>query len=288
MLYNSRVLPAPVAPKYGSTISGASPGRYSIGWPWFGQKASIPDEPKSSSVGIVLSHWAAAAAGVIGEGWADAVDPAMLSAVLWETSLGWAWSIEVVAAFALAGTLLVSAPRHMPLTAFAAGLLLAGLALTGHTALHAGALGLAHRLNDAVHVLAAGAWLGSLVPLVLVLAALRQADRRAQAVVALRGFSTAGHVAVALAIVSGVLNAALVLGQIPAGDTPYEILLLAKLALVAGMTALALFNRYGLVPRLRQAPDATRRLLIVSTLAEIGLGLAAVALVATVGTLDPA
>ena len=57
MLNSSRVLPAPVAPKNGRTVSGASPGRCSSGWPQYGQKAAIRDEPNSSRVFIRVPHW---------------------------------------------------------------------------------------------------------------------------------------------------------------------------------------------------------------------------------------
>jgi putative copper resistance protein D len=62
--------------------------------------------------------------------------------------------------------------------------------------------GVAHRVNDAVHVLSSGAWLGALVPLLIILwrVDIREAD------LALRRFSTAGHVIVALVIASGVID----------------------------------------------------------------------------------
>ena len=51
-------------------------------------------------------------------------------------------------------------------TAVASGALLASLGLVGHAAMQTGAEGVLHRGNHAVHLLAAGAWIGGLVPFV--------------------------------------------------------------------------------------------------------------------------
>ena len=52
MLNSRRVLPAPAAPKKGSTISGAWPGRCSSACPQYGQNALIRDDPNSNRVFI--------------------------------------------------------------------------------------------------------------------------------------------------------------------------------------------------------------------------------------------
>ena len=57
MLNSRRVLPAPIAPKNGSTISAVFPGRCSSDLPQCGQKASIWAEPNSSRVFIRVPHW---------------------------------------------------------------------------------------------------------------------------------------------------------------------------------------------------------------------------------------
>jgi len=67
---------------------------------------------------------------------------------------------KAVAALMLLAALLV--PRRSTAVAIASGLLLASLALTGHSVMQEGWLGIAHRFNDAIHVLTAGAcWAGS-------------------------------------------------------------------------------------------------------------------------------
>jgi putative copper resistance protein D len=194
---------------------------------------------------------------------------------------------------ATAAALLVAArraPRRIRpgATAAMAALLLSGLALTGHAAMHEGALGLLHRANDVLHVLSAGAWFGALLPVLAILRLVARPDCRGDAVTALRRFSRAGHAAVALVLASGAANVGLVLGRWPTDlASRYEALLDLKVLAVAGMVALALVNRYALVPRLGRHPEATSAALRAATLAELPLGLAAMALVAVFGLMDP-
>lgn len=229
-----------------------------------------------------------ALAASVGDGWHDAMDPGWVGTVIAETSPGRAWAAQAVAA-----ALLLAAPgvpqRIRPgATALGAALFLAGLALTGHAAMHEGALGALHRANDLVHVLAAGAWFGALMPVLAILRRLDRPEWRSDAATALRRFSRAGHVAVALVLLSGATNAGLVLGRWPVDlSSPYEALLDAKVLAVAAMTGLAILNRYVVVPRLGRHRDSALPRLRRATLAELPLGLAAIALVAVFGLLDP-
>ena len=103
----------------------------------------------------------------------------------------------------------------------------------------------------------------------------------------MRRFSFWGQFDVALVVLTGIVNVALTSGfGAFAPTTPYRMLLAAKLALVATMVALALFNRYVLAPRLA-ADGAARRALMRSCVAEVVLGAAVVALVSLFGLLDP-
>ena len=225
----------------------------------------------------------------IGNGWGDALDLPTLGAVLFETRAGTAWQAQAVAALLLAGTLVAPARSRSALTAVASGLLLATLALTGHAAMHGGWLGTGHRLNDVVHVLAGGAWVGALVPLLPILAALGNSPQRRDAGVALRRFSSVGHAVVALVIATGVVNTALILGRWPTTlSSPYQALLDAKLAVALLMTTLAVVNRYGLVPRIAASPSRAIRAIRLGTMVEIGLGAAAVGCVSVFGLLEPA
>lgn len=223
-----------------------------------------------------------------GQGWAYAFDAPTLHAVLFQTRVGQAWQLQMLAAAALAATTVVTNPARRFATATAAALLLASLALTGHAVIPMGGWGVAHRVVDALHLLCGGAWLGALPPLLITLAALRHTEHRAEAVTALRRFSSAGHVAVAGVIATGALNTWLTLGQdgIDPAST-YQRLLFLKVLLVAAMTVLAICNRYRWVPLLRLRPAHSLSMIRRATVAEIGLGFAAVALVAVFGLLSP-
>lgn len=267
--YLAALVPRDLALATGRTLDGTR--RVAIGLATLATMAALPLQ-----------------AGAIGDGWRDAIDPGTVRAVLLGTGVGRAWMVQAALALVLLATVALPEPRRAPATAIASGLLLASLALTGHAAMHQGWLRLAHMANDALHVLAAGAWTGALIPLVIILRNFERPDRLLQATSALRRFSTAGHVAVALAIVTGTINTALILGRWPTDWTvPYQALLAAKIGLVALMTGVALANRYGLVTRMRTTRTASIRMLARSTLVEIGLAIGVLMLVSVFGTLDP-
>lgn len=109
-------------------------------------------------------------------------------------------------------------------------------------------------LVDVVHLLAAGIWLGGLVPIAMLLHAAGRPegeDARAYAVLATRRFSRAALIAVLLLGVTGVANAATHVGSV-AGlvGTRYGHLLLAKLALLVPILVIGALNRRRLVPAL--------------------------------------
>ena len=228
-----------------------------------------------------------AEAAAIGSGWPDALDPATLRAVAFETSAGLSWQVQAVAAASLLLAPVLPPRGRLVLVTAASGLMLAATSLTGHAVMQEGPIGALHRANDVLHVLAAGAWLGALAPVLVILQDLDAPERRRDAMLALRRFSRAGHGAVALVLLSGTANAVLTLGRWPMDlRSPYDVLLDLKIICVAAMVGLAVLNRYVFVPRLsrdRAANQALRR----GTLAEFPLGFAAIALVAVFGLLDP-
>ena len=225
-------------------------------------------------------------AALVGDGWTDAFNLAVWQLFLaTDAGQAWRWQLPLgalVALWLLGGPLKGGTSVLWGLS----GTLLASLALGGHAAATGGALGLAHQLNQGLHLLSAGLWLGSL-PGVLLCLQRPPATLKAEVRELLRGYSLPGQLCVALALLSGALNSLLILG--PAGLfqlTPYSGLLLGKVLVVAGMVGLALLNRYVLVPRLAQGPGALlwlRR----ATAMEIALGVLAVALVAGFSGLDP-
>jgi putative copper resistance protein D len=216
--------------------------------------------------------------------WNALVDPRAIGAVLTDTESGavWQWRLGLA-------VVLVALGRSGPTLALLIGaaLLLASLGLVGHAAMQAGVLGALHRANDALHLLAAAAWLGGLPMFALCLRAYREPSLSAAAVTAMWRFSLWGQFDVALILLTGIVNVALTsgLGAL-APTTPYRMLLAAKAAVVATMVALAVFNRYVLAPRL--TPDGpAQRALRRNCLAEVVLGAAAVAFVSLFGLLDP-
>ncbi|QFY62612.1 copper homeostasis membrane protein CopD (plasmid) [Rhizobium grahamii] len=225
-------------------------------------------------------------AATMGDGWIDAVSASVLNAVLFSTNNGTAWFAQVALVLSLALSWLLQPRKRLYAQTLCAGLLLATLSITGHAAMNDANLRTLHRLNDVVHLLCGGAWLGALVPVILLLRLLGDAKWQDKSRRALMRFSTVGHLAVAAVVLSGVANTLLVLGGLPTDwSQPYQLLLCVKIIIVGTMIVLALVNRYVLVPRL--ASNSALELLRGLTWFEIVLGLSVVGLVAVFGTLAP-
>lgn len=224
----------------------------------------------------------------IGSGWSDALDAGMTHDVLFDTTVGLAWQAQALAALIMAGAFLLPERRRRHGLAFGAGLGLACLSLTGHASMLEGWMRQAHRANDILHVLTGGGWLGALVPLIPILRLLGRPECRAEAGLALRRFSNAGHVAVALVILSGIVNTMLILKRLPTDwSSPYQLLLALKIALVAGMALLAIVNRYVFVPWIGRNPGRALQALRLGSIAEIVIGIVVIGLVAVFGMLEP-
>jgi putative copper resistance protein D len=231
--------------------------------------------------------WLSLEAASMGEGRPDATDPVAIVAVLRETSFGHVWTARLVIALFLLPVAYAPVSRRAFRfgTGFSA-LFLASLALTGHAVMDEGAAGMLHPLNQMVHLLAGGAWIGSLLPLWLCLR--WSADTDALAHLAVHRFAWLGYVAVALVLASGILNMWFVIGDIGAiAATFYGHLLLIKLALVGGMLALAVLNRFRIAPVLENTPPA-RAWLMWSVFAEIFLAVGVVAVASLLGATAPA
>jgi copper resistance protein D len=221
--------------------------------------------------------------------------------VLTETRFGNDW----LARAALAVLIAVSIKRLEPLRGWrsrwdgaVAVLLSAGfmasLAWAGHGGANAGTSGLIQVAADALHLVAAEAWIGGLVPFVLMMVyALRIRSEMWNTVAAdvTRRFSTFGVVVVGVLLLTGLSNTWFLVGSLPRlMGTAYGQLLLLKIALVIAMVAVAAVNRLVLMPRLRDASGATGVLgrLRRNGLIEIALGLAILAIVSALGTTPPA
>ncbi|ENN86842.1 Putative transmembrane copper resistance protein [Rhizobium freirei PRF 81] len=225
-------------------------------------------------------------AALITDQWRSAVDPDALSLVS-ETRVGEALTARLVTSMVLLAAYVAKANRVIPVIA---GVMLTELACVGHAVEGSILEGLLRQAIDAIHVLSATAWLGGLVAFILLLQMAKSHELKKAAVAAMALFSRLGHVAVALVIVSGVVNTWLIVGKVPTDlSSPYEVKLLCKTAAVAAMIVLAILNRYVLVPALRsRRSDLPCRLLVLASVGEIVLGLIALALVASFGLEDPA
>ncbi len=224
---------------------------------------------------------------MLGNSWADGLDRDVMISVLTGTSVGTAWAWQAVFAALLLVVTLLPLRQKVAATAVVSAFLLCGLSLTGHAAMNDGWLRVLHRANDMVHVLSGGAWVGALIPVALVLSRLGDGAAGADALRALIRFSTAGHVAVALVILSGVANSLLIIGGLPFDwSVAYQRLLSLKIGLALLMMLIAVFNRYGLVPHMGRS-HAAGKALAAGTSAEIVLAIGVVALVAWFGTLEP-
>lgn len=230
------------------------------------------------------------------------IDREALTMVVDETPYGGAWTIRMVALILAVGSAstirgeLSRAPVAASAAAFA--LAVATLAWGGHGAMSEGALGLLHLGADILHLLAAALWMGSLLGLVLLVArpaARIDAGHLDLSWRALHGFSRAGTAAVAIIVVTGVVNGWLIIGPDGMPSLPFTLygqLLLAKLGAFAAMVGLASLNRFRLTPALGSVASsgAARReigALRLSLAFEAALGIAVLALVAWLGTLEP-
>lgn len=170
--------------------------------------------------------------------------------------------------------------------ALAAGSL-AAIAWQGHAGADVGWDGVLHLSADAAHLVAAGLWLGALLPLALLLRSQPEGAARLEAATR---FSNLGIACVAVLLVSGGVNAWYLVGSIPALlGTAYGQTLLVKLAVVAAMLGLAAFNRFRLVPRLAVGDDSSAApRLARHAMIEATLGLTVIVIVAALGTMIPA
>jgi putative copper resistance protein D len=285
------VLVAKPAVRTAATAEGWQPFERQCLWiVWIGLAATL----LSGAVWVVLQ--VEAMSGLpLGEAFAEG----MPWTVLTQTQFGIVSDVRLGLAALLAASLALDGSneraRWMSLSCAAA--LLGTLAGTGHAAGTVGLLELPHLAGDVLHVLAAGAWIGGLVPLALLLATASRHNDGQWASVAhktTRRFSVLGMVSVGTLMVTGILNAWILVGSLPAlVGTEYGRLLVVKLGLFGVMLCLAAVNRLHLMPRLAlqgpsPAPSAALRQLTRTSTIELGLGLGIFVIVGVLGTIHPA
>ena len=220
----------------------------------------------------------------------DALTADVLSTVTNETQFGEVMIVRAGLAICVAACLAYERATIAQWLGLMASLGFAvSLAWTGHAGATVGAMGYLHLAADALHLIAAAAWLGGLVPLILLLAATRRNTAIPLACDAVGRFSTLGIISVTTLILSGLINSAILVGSFRALiTTSYGQLLLLKLALFAAMLALATINRLLLTPRLAQPGASGLPWLMRNSSIELALGLAIFAIVGLLGTLHPA
>jgi len=229
----------------------------------------------------------AAQTGLMANGWADIARPEIWQAVL-QTRFGQAWQWQLFAALAGVAALMAKGrPRQQLLLLSGVGQL-AGLAFVGHAAMLDGVAGWLQRANQVVHLLSAAFWAGGLLPVLILMRDMRQLPASYDAVRTLMRFSRYGHLAVALVIISGIINAFILLPTWPPAYGQYSQLLLLKTLLVAVMCFIALFNRYWLVPRFQRSGQNAHHQFMLTTLAELLLATLVLLLVSIFAMLEPA
>lgn len=170
------------------------------------------------------------------------------------------------------------------IAAWLAGAALVLIAVTGHAkAASPSGLAFVGAANDGLHLLTAGYWIGGLCVLLAMLGSRPSAPRLPQAVAL---FAEWGMITVALLVMTGIINAAMVLLGSPGHDNlAYAGILALKIALALTMIGLASGNHFRLLPRLAQAKVAEQ--LRRRTGWELALGLAVVGLAALLTLLAP-
>jgi copper resistance protein D len=222
----------------------------------------------------------------------------ILLTVLLQTGFGRDWLARFVLACLLAGMFVpfLSAQGSKSIwikvvvLALAVGLV-GTLAWAGHAIGGSGIEATIHPAADFLHLVAAAAWVGMLLPLALVLAAAAGYDAVSAAIarkVAVR-FSTFGIASVGTLLVTGSINTWYLAGSVPAlTDTDYGRLLLSKVALFFGMATIAAVNRLHFTPRLVQGASAfatqdALRQLRRNTVIEVVIGIIIICIVAVLG-----
>ncbi|MEJ7810244.1 MAG: copper resistance protein CopC [Gemmatimonadaceae bacterium] len=198
----------------------------------------------------------------------DALDGALVSAMLGKTVWGWGWLLQAVGVVvAVAGFALVRRGKQAgwPLAAVGAAALAFTPALSGHAASSPRLPALAV-LADGAHVIGAGGWLGSLLFVVAVgiPAALRLEDgeegRRGPAVARLiNAFSPTALVFAGLAAATGVFAAWLHLESVLAlWQSQYGRTLLLKVGILSLVAATGAYNWLRVRPALGNIEGAHR------------------------------
>lgn len=228
-------------------------------------------------------------------------DWATVESLITTTSLGWAFVARMALLSAALTALLLRRRFRFAWATSAAfyGLAVASFSWSGHAAGLEGILGLFHRFNDTVHLLAAGLWLGAIGWFLhLTVTAHRQPDAMPYEplLVAMHRFAPLGIALVALVGVTGMVNAQMIFGLPNSSvvlSTSYGQLLATKVLLVAFMLLCGFRNavvgrRWATASTgLEYDPASTLASLRSSLAIEVSLAVVVIGLVAMIGMLSP-
>jgi putative copper resistance protein D len=213
--------------------------------------------------------------------------------VLSETDFGHDW----VARFVLAAILpWPQSPRMRTAAVGVSAGLVGTLAWAGHAAASSGIEGGIHLIADILHLIAAAAWFGALIPLALLLRAARHRPSETSVAVAcavVLRFSPLGVASVGILVATGAVNTWVLAGSVPAlVATDYGRLLAVKVALFLVMLSFGAINRLWLTPRAVHAPNAAvtaqaLRQIERNGLIEAGLATVIIVIVGLLGTMPP-
>ena len=287
-----------------------------IAWPAFRRNHAAQALERRLDRSLLPIAWVSLAVALVsGVAWLAAVASSMsgmplgavfsggvINIVLTQTHFGQAWMIRggLIVVLAVCLALQARTGRHAAgwIGLLAAATFVAALAWAGHgAATEEVPFDAIHLPADILHLLAAGVWLGGLLPLCIFLAqACRDAGPPAVAVAraATLRFSVLGLTCVGTLIVTGIVNTWFLAGSVAALlGTLYGQLLLLKILLFATMIAAAGINQRRLVPCLADAASdavtclqATRQVRRNASI-EAGLGVFVLAIVGVIGILPP-
>ncbi len=237
----------------------------------------------------------------------DAISADVVTVVWRQTQFGRLWmlrAIDLAALAIVAGSVLLlrrSGRANSVVSSFAlllAAVLVASLVWAGHG--QTGGPRRWHLSVDAVHLLVSACWPAGLVPLALLMIALRRSfdDHRRRALSAIvRRFSAMALLCVALLAATGSANAWWLVGSFAdLIDSDYGRVLLAKIAIFCCMIALGAVNLFYLKPRVVMLPaderstracDSAGISLRRSVIAEAAFAAAVLGLVGILGMLAP-
>ncbi|HUZ30604.1 MAG TPA: copper homeostasis membrane protein CopD [Xanthobacteraceae bacterium] len=230
---------------------------------------------------------------------AEVFSNAAVWTVLTQTDFGYDWVTRLFLAILLAAALLpvhstrgiASKWKGLIAVSFAAGLV-ATLAWAGHAAAGTGFARTFHLIADGLHLIAAAAWIGALVPLAGLLAAAEHRVEESSITIAREAvlrFSTLGIVSVVTLMTTGIINTLMLVGSVTVLiGTDYGRLLLAKVVLFLVMLAIASVNRLLLTPHIIRAQSSEPlRQLRINSLIEATIGALILIIVSVLGTLPP-